>query len=77
MNKAEFAKKAAEKLGVELTEAQKSEMVDAVINTIKETLVSGEEVSFVGFGSFKTGVRAAREGRNPKQVKRFKYQKLR
>ena len=66
MNKADFAKKFAEKTNLELSEAQKSELVDAFNETLKEILVAGEEISFVGFGSWKTGERAAREGRNPK-----------
>ncbi len=44
--------------------------VDSVVNTlfdtITETLKSGGEVKFLGFGSFAVQSSAAREGRNPR-----------
>ena len=45
---------------------QAQEAVDAVFNTITETMGRGEEVAITGFGTFKVAKRAAREGRNPK-----------
>lgn len=39
--------------------------VDATIKAIQETVVAGERVQLVGFGTFETVKRAAREGRNP------------
>jgi len=45
----------------------KSELiVDAAIDTIIETLASGEKVKLIGFGQFSVKERAARLGRNPK-----------
>lgn len=42
---------------------------ETIINTlgdiIRETLTKGEEVRFIGFGSFEVKERAARSGRNP------------
>jgi len=42
------------------------ETVAAVIDTIVETVAEGETVTLVGFGSFRASGRAAREGKNPK-----------
>ena len=39
--------------------------VDAVIKSIQDAVVAGEKVQLVGFGTFETVERAAREGRNP------------
>ena len=34
--------------------------------SVEEALVAGEKVQLVGFGTFETRERAAREGRNPR-----------
>jgi DNA-binding protein HU-beta len=39
--------------------------VDAVLETITDTLSGGGEVSFTGFGKFSVADRSAREGVNP------------
>ena len=39
--------------------------VDATIKAIQDTVIAGERVQIVGFGTFETTTRAAREGRNP------------
>jgi DNA-binding protein HU-beta len=39
--------------------------LDAVIDSITDTLKKGDQVSLVGFGTFSVKHRAAREGRNP------------
>jgi DNA-binding protein HU-beta len=36
------------------------------VDTIKKALKKGDSVSLVGFGTFKVGKRAARNGRNPR-----------
>ena len=38
----------------------------ATIDAIENALAKGEKVQLVGFGTFETKSRAAREGRNPK-----------
>ncbi|MDD3408438.1 MAG: HU family DNA-binding protein [Methanobacteriaceae archaeon] len=43
-----------------------SEALATVFEEITKTLSKGGEITFTGFGSFKVGARAAREGRNPK-----------
>lgn len=63
MNKAEFVDAVAEKAGIPRSHAGK--LVNAVIETVTETLVKGEPVVLTGFGSFEVRQRAARNGRNP------------
>ena len=40
-------------------------IVDTVLETIVNTVASGEKVSLAGFGNFEVAERAARTGRNP------------
>jgi len=63
MNKANFISKVADKSG--LTKKDTSSALEATLETITETLASGENVAFIGFGTFSTSKRAAREGINP------------
>ena len=63
MNKADLISAVAEKSG--LTKKDVSSALDATLETITETLANKEEVQFIGFGSFSTSKRAAREGINP------------
>lgn len=67
MNKKEFLKVVADKMGK--TQKEVEEVLDVVIETIKETLVSGDNVNFTGFGKFEVSERAERKGRNPKTSK--------
>jgi DNA-binding protein HU-beta len=48
------------------TKVQAEQAVEAVINSIVETLKKGEEVSIAGIGIFSVKTRAAREARNPR-----------
>lgn len=63
MTKAEFVAKVAEKAELKKVEAEKA--VNAFLETVSETLKTGDKISFTGFGSFELTERAAREGRNP------------
>ena len=63
MNKTELVASVAEKAG--LTKKQADAAVAAVIASIEGSLKAGEKVSLVGFGTFETKTRAARQGRNP------------
>ena len=69
MNKSDLINKVAE-----VTETKKDAQaaVDCVLTTITEALEKGESVTLVGFGSFKTIKREAREGRNPQTGKKMK-----
>jgi DNA-binding protein HU-beta len=64
VTKQEFVDRVASKSG--LTRRDASKAVDAFIDSITETLKSGGEVSFTGFGKFSTSQRAARQGVNPR-----------
>ncbi len=64
MNKSEMIDAIAERS--ELSKAGSAKALDAIIETIVETVSKGEAVTLVGFGSFKASARAAREGKNPK-----------
>ncbi|MCD6506423.1 HU family DNA-binding protein [Candidatus Poribacteria bacterium] len=55
-----------------LSKKQAAAAVDAVLDTIKESLASGEKVSLIGFGSFDVKERKAREGRNPQTGEKIK-----
>ncbi len=54
------------KVKEDLTKKAAGEIVDAVFDTITNTLKKGEEVAVSGFGAFKVTKRAARMGVNPK-----------
>lgn len=79
MTKQEFITHVKEKTG--LSGAQAGEAVDAVLETISETLGRGGEVSFTGFGKFSVSQRSARQGVNPQtgetiQIKASKVPKF-
>ena len=41
--------------------------MNAFVGTIEEALVKGEKVQLIGFGTFETRDRKARQGRNPRK----------
>jgi DNA-binding protein HU-beta len=63
MNKAELVKEISQKSKVSQKAA--AEIVDAVIETVENTVKDGGKVTLVGFGTFEARKRAARTGRNP------------
>ena len=63
MNKAEFIDAVAAKAGLSKKDAKGA--VDAVLDTITEALVKKDSVSFIGFGTFSTSAREAREATVP------------
>mgnify|MGYP000527466580 CR=1 FL=1 len=63
MNKGDLINSVAEKAG--LTKAQAGDAVAAVFDSIEGALKGGDKAAFIGFGTFSTSVRKAREGRNP------------
>ena len=63
MNKAELID--AVSSSTDLSKADATRAVDAVIDSITETLRGGDSVTLVGFGTFEVRSRAARTGRNP------------
>ena len=64
MNKAELIAAIAAKTGDTKKAAEAS--VNAFVDTVTEALKEGDKVQLVGFGTFETRERAAREGRNPR-----------
>ncbi len=63
MNKGELISAVAEAAG--LTKAQAATAVDTVFGSIEGTLKKGGKAAFIGFGTFSTSHRKARDGRNP------------
>lgn len=64
MNKAELIAAIAEES--ELSKAKAELAFNSVMDTIKKTVTKGDNVQLIGFGTFSSGKRAARMGRNPK-----------
>ncbi|AQH02719.1 DNA-binding protein [Burkholderia sp. KK1] len=63
MNKQELIDAVASQSGTSKTAAE--EAINVVFETISKTVAAGDAVQLIGFGSFGTGERAARSGRNP------------
>ncbi|KJG13710.1 transcriptional regulator HU subunit alpha [Photobacterium iliopiscarium] len=63
MNKTQLVDKIAE--SADISKASAGRALDAFIETVTETLTSGDQVALVGFGTFSVRERAARTGRNP------------
>lgn len=63
MGKSEFISAVAEKTDMNKTQAAAA--VDAFLETVTETLQSGDDVQFTGFGKFSVQNRPARQGINP------------
>ena len=62
-SKADFVSMVAKQTG--LTKVDSNKAVDAFVESVTHILSKGDEVSFIGFGKFSVGERAARIGRNP------------
>lgn len=69
MTKTQLIDSVAEKAG--LTGKQAGEAVNAVLNTIQESLAGGESVTITGFGTFEVRERQAREGVRPGTTERI------
>jgi DNA-binding protein HU-beta len=64
MNKSELIDAVAAK--TEMTKAAAGRAVEAVLETISETVAKNDSVAVIGFGTFEARKRAARNGKNPK-----------
>jgi DNA-binding protein HU-beta len=64
MNKGELVDQVAAKASV--TKKQADAVISAAVEAIMEAVSQGDKVTLVGFGSFESRDRKAREGRNPK-----------
>lgn len=63
MNKSELIEAIAS--GSDVSKAEAGKVLDIFMKTITDALKSGDQVVLPGFGSFSTGLRSARTGRNP------------
>ena len=63
MNRMDLVSAIADKTGLKKKDAEAA--LGAAIEAINGALVKGDKVQLVGFGTFETRKRAAREGRNP------------
>lgn len=70
MNKSELVDAIAHKAAV--TKKDADTVLSAVMDTIMDTVSSGDKVTLVGFGTFEARQRQAREGRNPSTGKPIK-----
>ena len=68
MTKQDFINQVAQRSGLSARDAGKA--VDSFLETITETLKSGDSVNFTGFGKFAPAARAARQGVNPRTGER-------
>jgi len=63
MNKTELIAALAEKAEVSKKDAEK--VLNAFIETVQDTVKADDKVQLVGFGTFESKARAARDGKNP------------
>lgn len=63
MNKTELIDAMAKDADITKSEAKKA--LDSFTGNIANSLAKGKRVSLIGFGTFSTSKRSAREGRNP------------
>ena len=64
MTKPEFIKDIASRKNI--PQVVVKAVIDDAFELIKESLIAGQDVQFIGFGKFETKTRAGRDGRNPK-----------
>lgn len=70
MTKAEFVSLVAAK--AELTKKDSEKALEAILESIQETVKKGDSVTFVGFGTFSLTERAARTAKVPSTGKEIK-----
>ena len=70
MNKAELVAMMAQKSN--MTKKDSESALNALVESITESMKKGDKVSLVGFGTFETRKRAARNGINPQTKKAIK-----
>ena len=63
MNKAVLVEKIAN--DADISKATADRVLSATIEQIIKAVTKGDDVQLIGFGTFKSGKRAARVGRNP------------
>ncbi|HKK59917.1 MAG TPA: HU family DNA-binding protein [Salinivirga sp.] len=64
MNKAQLIDAMASKSGLSKNDSKKA--LEAFVESVTDSLKSGDRIQLVGFGSFSVAERSARTGRNPR-----------
>ncbi len=72
MNKTELVAAVAEASELSKKDAEKA--LKAFVDVVTDELKKGEKIQLVGFGTFETSKRAAREGRNPQTGETMKIE---
>jgi len=70
MTKEQLVNAIAQKAGVPKTQVQ--DVISAFTEVVKDLLVDGDKINLVGFGTFETRQRAARDGHNPATGEKLK-----
>ncbi len=70
MNKQELLTKVAE--ATNLSKKAAAEVIDAFTGAVVEAVAKGESVQLIGFGTFTSRERGAREARNPRTGEKIK-----
>ena len=70
MNKTELVAAIAAKAEVSKKDAEN--MLNAFIETVQDAVKADDKVQLVGFGTFESKARAAREGKNPQTGEKIK-----
>ena len=63
MNKTQLIEAMAADAGISKAQAKKA--LESFLNNVEKTMKKGGKVTLIGFGTFSTVTRKAREGRNP------------
>ena len=63
LNKNELVTAISERTALKRTDSEKA--LKAFVDVVTETLIKGEKIQLVGFGTFEVFERSARQGRNP------------
>ena len=70
MNKADLVNAIAKDTGLSKKDSEKA--LNSVVENISKALAKKDKVQLIGFGTFETRKRAARNGRNPQTGKEIK-----
>ena len=72
MNRTELIDAIAKKMDNSVTKKDLEATLKSFVEVVTEELAKKEKIQLVGFGTFETSVRPAREGRNPQTKKTIK-----
>jgi len=72
VNKSDLVNAVMEIEGLKITKKGAVEIINTVLDKIKDALSTGNKVQLVGFGTFSVVKRKARQGRNPRTGKKIK-----